>query len=206
MRSSIALVLTALALTGCDPNDDDAELPGATATDGSSTTAPDPGATASDPDDPDPSTGSQPDPTSPSTSESGEDPGSTSSNQASTGVASSSGTATSLETSGGGDGGGQAIECEELQACCDELGPDLYGGCMTVVQMDDPGLCDQILATYHGEGYCTGEMWCEQLAACCSELPPGPGWEETCSYYAELGNQPQCAMLIGDYQLSGYCF
>jgi len=28
---------------------------------------------------------------------------------------------------------------------------------------------------------------------------------ETCMYYADLGNRPQCAILISDYQLSDYC-
>ena len=67
-------------------------------------------------------------------------------------------------------------------------------------------LCQQILATYHGEGYCTGETYCADLGDCCGEMPAGPGWGDTCNYYADLGNQPQCAMLISDYQLSGYCF
>jgi hypothetical protein len=77
---------------------------------------------------------------------------------------------------------------------------------MSVVDMGNVGLCSQILSTYHNEGYCTGETFCAELGACCDELPPGPGWADTCEYYADFGNQPQCAMLIGDYQLSGYCF
>ncbi len=90
-------------------------------------------------------------------------------------------------------------------ACCDQLGADIYVGCTTVVDLAMPGLCDSTLATYHQDGYCTGDPYCDELAACCGELPPGPGWEETCTYYADLGNQPQCAMLISDYQLSDYC-
>jgi hypothetical protein len=104
------------------------------------------------------------------------------------------------------DDGGPPPECEALQDCCEQIGPDLYPGCSTVVQNGDAGLCDQILTTYHQDGYCTGETWCDDLAGCCGDLPAGPGWADTCWYYAELGNQPQCAMLIGDYQLSGYCF
>ena len=113
-----------------------------------------------------------------------------------------------VETSGDPSGGddGASAECTALMECCKELGADIYAGCVMVVDLAMPGLCDQILATYHGDGYCTGETWCADLAACCGELPPGPGWQDTCTYYADLGNQPQCAMLIGDYQLSGYCF
>lgn len=107
-------------------------------------------------------------------------------------------------TTGGDDGG--SAECDALMACCEQIGADVYAGCVQVVDLAMPGLCDSILDTYHQEGYCTGESFCAELEACCGELPPGPGWEETCTYYADLGNQPQCAMLIGDYQLSGYCF
>lgn len=118
---------------------------------------------------------------------------------------SSSGAATSGqgETSAGDEGRGAA--CVELEACCDEIGSALFGGCISVVQMDNPALCDSILTNYHQEGYCTGETFCAELGDCCPELPPGPGWQETCEYYADFGNQPQCAMLIGDYQLSDYC-
>lgn len=112
--------------------------------------------------------------------------------------------ATSSSETGGDDG--PAVQCTELEACCDEIGSDLYSGCITVVQMANPDLCDSILTTYHQEGYCTGETFCAELGDCCSELPPGPGWQDTCEYYADFGNQPQCAMLIGDYQLSDYCF
>jgi hypothetical protein len=113
-------------------------------------------------------------------------------------------TTTTPADSTGAEGGGSA-ECDDLMACCEQLGADIYVGCATVVDLDMPGLCDSTLATYHQEGYCTGEPYCDDLAACCGELPPGPGWEETCTYYADLGNQPQCAMLISDYQLSDYC-
>lgn len=95
--------------------------------------------------------------------------------------------------------------CGELEACCEAIGADLYAGCIAVVDMGNVDLCDSILATYHGEGYCTGEPYCDELGDCCPELPPGPGWQDTCWYYADFGNQPQCLMLIGDYQLSGYC-
>lgn len=104
-----------------------------------------------------------------------------------------------------GDGETASVLCAELEDCCDQIGSDLYGGCITVVQMANPDLCDSILSTYHQEGYCTGETFCAELGECCSELPPGPGWQDTCEYYADFGNQPQCAMLIGDYQLSNYC-
>jgi hypothetical protein len=107
---------------------------------------------------------------------------------------------------GSEDGGGASVECAALMECCDQLGADIYVGCVTVVDLEMPALCDSTLATYHQEGYCTGETFCEDLGDCCGELPPGPGWQDTCTYYADLGNQPQCAMLIGDYQLSGYCF
>jgi hypothetical protein len=107
-------------------------------------------------------------------------------------------TGTPGDTSGAG-------ACGELEACCDAIGADLYAGCITVVDMGNVDLCDSILATYHTEGYCTGEPYCDELGDCCPELPPGPGWQDTCWYYADLGNQPQCLMLIGDYQLSGYC-
>lgn len=112
------------------------------------------------------------------------------------------------ETTAGETAGdeGPSAECVELEACCDEIGSDLYAGCMSVVQMESPALCDSILTTYHQEGYCTGEAYCAELGECCAELPPGPGWQDTCEYYADFGNQPQCAMLISDYQLSDYCF
>jgi hypothetical protein len=122
----------------------------------------------------------------------------------STTAASGETTTTATADSTGGDAGGSA-ECDALMACCDQLGADIYAGCTTVVDLAMPGLCDSTLATYHQEGYCTGDPYCDELAACCGELPPGPGWEETCTYYADLGNQPQCAMLISDYQLSDYC-
>lgn len=111
---------------------------------------------------------------------------------------------TSADESGGDDG--PSAQCVELEACCDQIGSALFGGCISVVQMDSPELCDSILTNYHQEGYCTGETYCAELGDCCAELPPGPGWQETCEYYADFGNQPQCAMLIGDYQLSDYCF
>ncbi len=98
-----------------------------------------------------------------------------------------------------------SAECLELSECCEQIGADLYAGCNTVVQMENADLCDSILTTYHQDGYCTGESFCAELGDCCAELPPGVGWQDTCEYYADLGNQPQCAMLIGDYQLSGYC-
>lgn len=122
---------------------------------------------------------------------------------------SSSGTATSGEdeTSAAETGGdeGPSAQCVELEACCDEIGSALFAGCISVVQMESPELCDSILTNYHQEGYCTGETFCAELGDCCPELPPGPGWQDTCEYYADFGNQPQCAMLIGDYQLSDYC-
>jgi len=112
-----------------------------------------------------------------------------------------------IDSSGDGamDDGG-SIECAALMECCEQLGADIYTGCATVVDLAMPALCDSTLSTYHQEGYCTGETFCADLGACCDELPPGDGWQDTCTYYADLGNQPQCAMLIGDYQLSGYCF
>lgn len=112
-------------------------------------------------------------------------------------------TTTGADAGSGGEGG--SAECTALMACCDQLGADVYGGCVQVVDLAMPGLCDSTLSTYHQQGYCTGESFCADLAACCPELPPGQGWQDTCTYYADLGNQPQCAMLIGDYQLSGYC-
>lgn len=116
----------------------------------------------------------------------------------------SSGTGqTSADETGGGEG--PSAQCVELESCCDEIGSALFGGCMSVVEMGSPALCDSILTNYHQEGYCTGETFCTELGDCCDELPPGPGWQETCEYYADFGNQPQCAMLIGDYQLSDYC-
>ena len=111
--------------------------------------------------------------------------------------------ATSSAETGGDEG--PSAQCVELEACCDEIGSALFGGCISVVQMDSPELCDSILTNYHQEGYCTGETFCAELGDCCGALPPGPGWQETCEYYADFGNQPQCAMLIGDYQLSDYC-
>lgn len=128
----------------------------------------------------------------------------------SAGSGSSSGSATSGEgeTSAGetGNDDGASTQCVELEGCCDEIGSALFAGCISVVQMENPDLCDSILTNYHQEGYCTGETFCAELGDCCSELPPGPGWQDTCEYYADFGNQPQCAMLIGDYQLSDYCF
>ena len=126
--------------------------------------------------------------------------GSASTDTGETGSSSGDFTTGSSETS---DSGG--AECQELEACCDQLGADIYTGCITVVDMGNAGLCQQILSTYHGDGYCTGETYCLELGQCCSELPPGVGWADTCNYYADLGNQPQCAMLISDYQLSNYC-
>lgn len=114
-------------------------------------------------------------------------------------------TASTAPAESTGADGGASAQCDDLMACCEQLGADIYAGCATVVDLDMPELCESTLATYHQEGYCTGEPYCDDLGACCSELPPGPGWEETCTYYADLGNQPQCAMLISDYQLSGYC-
>lgn len=121
----------------------------------------------------------------------------------SSGPATSGQDATSSAETGGDEG--PSTQCAELEACCDEIGSALFGGCIAVVQMDSPELCDSILTNYHQEGYCTGETFCAELGDCCPELPPGPGWQETCEYYADFGNQPQCAMLIGDYQLSDYC-
>ncbi len=100
---------------------------------------------------------------------------------------------------------GSSVECTELADCCNQIGADLYMGCSTVVEMGGADLCDSILSSYLQQGYCTGETFCADLGDCCSELPPGVGWQDTCEYYTDLGNQPQCAMLIGDYQLSGYC-
>ncbi len=125
-----------------------------------------------------------------------------------TGDPATSGSSGEGETSAAETGGGEgpSAQCVELEACCDQIGSALFGGCISVVQMDSPELCDSILTNYHQEGYCTGETYCAELGDCCAELPPGPGWQETCEYYADFGNQPQCAMLIGDYQLSDYCF
>lgn len=119
----------------------------------------------------------------------------------------SSGSASDGSTTASDDAAddGASAECMELMACCDQLGADIYTGCATVVDLAMPDLCSSTLDTYHGEGYCTGEPYCDELADCCPELPPGQGWQDTCTYYADLGNQPQCAMLIGDYQMSGYC-
>lgn len=121
------------------------------------------------------------------------------------GSSSSAETSDETGTSATDSDSGPSAECTELLDCCDQIGADLYPGCSAVVQMENAGLCDSILANYFQEGYCTGETYCAELGDCCPELPPGVGWQDTCEYYADFGNQPQCAMLIGDYQLSSYC-
>jgi hypothetical protein len=121
----------------------------------------------------------------------------------------SGGTTTTTTGSGGsgtgGTGTGPGPSCQALDACCEELGSAMYSACKSVVQMGYEATCDSTLQSYHDNGYCTGSTACADLAACCPELPPGPGWQETCNYYVEVNNAPQCEHLIGDYQLSGYC-
>ncbi len=190
--------LPLLALLGCAPTNDAGEST-STGDGGEVATSP---AGPSDDGPSNPTTGSGPS-TSAAEVETTAGDGATDDAETSAAEAGETTTTTPTDSTGGQDGG--SVECDELMACCDQLGADIYVGCATVVDLDMPGLCDSTLATYHQEGYCTGEPYCDDLGACCGELPPGPGWEETCTYYADLGNQPQCAMLISDYQLSGYC-
>jgi hypothetical protein len=105
----------------------------------------------------------------------------------------------------GSAGAGPGASCLVLDACCEELGASMYSACKSVVQMGQEATCDSILQSYHQNGYCTGSTACAVLATCCPELPPGQGWKDTCDYYVEINNAPQCEHLIGDYQLAGYC-
>ena len=105
----------------------------------------------------------------------------------------------------GGTGGGAGASCQALDACCDELGADMYSACKTIVDMGQEATCESTLQTYHQNGYCTGSTACADLAVCCPQLPPGPGWQDTCNYYVDLNNAPQCEYLLGTYQTDGYC-
>jgi hypothetical protein len=118
----------------------------------------------------------------------------------STGTGTSSSSAASGSSSSGGTGA-----CASLDACCQTLSAQMYSACETVVSQGNDATCQSIHDTYVQSGYCTGGNNCALLEQCCPELPPGPGWQDTCTYYADLNNDPQCAMLISDYQLSGYC-
>ena len=194
-------LLAPLALLGCAPTNDAGEST-STGDGGEVATSP---AGPSDDGPSNPTTGSGPSTSAAEVETTAGGAGDGATDDAETSAAEAAETTTTTPTDSTGGEGGGSVECDELMACCDQLGADIYVGCATVVDLDMPGLCDSTLATYHQEGYCTGEPYCDDLGACCGELPPGPGWEETCTYYADLGNQPQCAMLISDYQLSGYC-
>jgi hypothetical protein len=97
------------------------------------------------------------------------------------------------------------VSCTELDKCCDELGDQFYSACKSVVQMNYESTCESTLTTYHQNGYCTGANDCALLAQCCPQLPSGQGWKDTCDYYVQLNNQPQCQYLLGVYKQDGYC-
>ncbi len=104
-----------------------------------------------------------------------------------------------------GGGGGTGASCTALSACCNDLGSQMAGGCMSIVSSGYEASCASALSSYHSGGYCTGGTHCATLASCCPSLPPGQGWQDTCNYYVDLNNDPQCESLYGTYQTDGYC-
>ncbi|MBI5533416.1 MAG: hypothetical protein HY898_11920 [Deltaproteobacteria bacterium] len=107
--------------------------------------------------------------------------------------------------SAGSGGGGTSPTCKELDACCEQLGSQMYSACKTVVQQNYEATCQSVLDSYHQNGYCTGSTSCADLAKCCPQLPPGQGWKDTCDYYVGVNNAQQCDYLLSTYKQDGYC-